>query len=171
MSKILVAAFLGTHIPLVALVIFLLVITPIDFSSALYVSVIVLIATIVAAASTLYVLYALLAPVSVTSSALRDYLDNHEVPDLPIDFDDRAGRLMADVQYAVGQLDEVIRSLRAVLKGLSDGRLNRRACEERLAEDVARVGRGGGLLTLAVLDLDQFKAINDQHGHQAGDAV
>ena len=111
LGKIMVAAFLGTHIPLVALMVFLLVVTPIDFSSALYILVIVLVATIVAAVSTLYVLYALLAPVSLTSSALRGYPDDNEVPDLPTNFNDRAGRLMADVQYTVGQLDEVIRSL------------------------------------------------------------
>lgn len=171
LGKIMVAAFLGTHIPLVALVVFLLVVTPIDFSSALYILVIVLVATIVAAVSTLYVLYALLAPVSLTSSALRGYLDDNEVPDLPTNFNDRAGRLMADVQYTVGQLDEVIRSLEEQSsRDYLTGVYNRRAGEERLAEDVAWVERGGGSLTLAVLDLDQLKPVNDQYGHQAGDA-
>ena len=170
-SKILVAAFLGLHVPLFALVLFLLLRSPIDFSSALNISMIVLLATIVDAAVTLYVLHALLEPISLTSRALRGYLNRGEIPDLPTGFDDRVGRLMTDVQYTIGQLDEVICMLEEQsLRDNLTGAYNRRACEERLAEDVARVERGGGTLTLAVLDIDQFKPINDQHGHQAGDA-
>ena len=49
------------------------------------------------------------------------------------------------------------------------GLYNRRYLMARLAEEVARVDRYGGSLTLAVLDLDDFKAINDRHGHLHGD--
>ena len=49
------------------------------------------------------------------------------------------------------------------------GLANRRAWEQGLAREVARVAREGGQLCVAVLDLDHFKAFNDQRGHQAGD--
>ena len=49
------------------------------------------------------------------------------------------------------------------------GLYNRRYLNYRLAEEVARVSRYGGVLTLAVVDLDDFKAINDRHGHLHGD--
>jgi len=48
---------------------------------------------------------------------------------------------------------------------------NRRAFEAFMATDLARAGRDNHGGTLAFLDLDRFKAINDRHGHAAGDAV
>jgi diguanylate cyclase (GGDEF)-like protein len=48
---------------------------------------------------------------------------------------------------------------------------NRRQFEEALANEISRSERFGGTLALIVADLDDFKQVNDQHGHQAGDDV
>jgi two-component system, cell cycle response regulator len=48
---------------------------------------------------------------------------------------------------------------------------NRRYFHETLDREVARASRYGRKLALLVLDLDDFKAINDRIGHLAGDAV
>ena len=120
---------------------------------------------------TLWAMNALYTPVSLASKALRRYLDSGEIPELPVGYTDRAGRLMADVQYAVERLDTAIRSLgELATQDHLTGAYNRRAAEGRLAEDIARAQRGGGKLTLALLDLDELKRINDEHGHHAGDA-
>ena len=47
---------------------------------------------------------------------------------------------------------------------------NRRLLSQRLAEECARSERSGEPFALLVIDLDGFKAINDTHGHAAGDA-
>jgi diguanylate cyclase (GGDEF)-like protein len=47
---------------------------------------------------------------------------------------------------------------------------NRRHLLQRLTEECARSERNGQPFALLVIDLDGFKAINDTHGHAAGDA-
>jgi diguanylate cyclase (GGDEF)-like protein len=51
------------------------------------------------------------------------------------------------------------------------GAANRRHFIERLEGECARARRYHGGLTLAVIDADNFKRINDEHGHAAGDEV
>lgn len=48
---------------------------------------------------------------------------------------------------------------------------NRRALNERLAEAMARARRSQKSLAVLFMDLDGFKAVNDQHGHTTGDAL
>jgi diguanylate cyclase (GGDEF)-like protein len=51
------------------------------------------------------------------------------------------------------------------------GLANRRAFAQRLGEECARHVRYGGPLSLLMLDVDHFKAVNDRFGHLAGDVV
>src|ERR687896_1722817 len=169
-GKIMLVVFAGTHLPLVALVLYLLLASPGGLGTHLGVLAALLIATVLGFVATLFALRALLAPVRLASSSLKAYLDERRKPELPIGFSDEAGKLMADVQHTIDHLDSTIRSL----EGLSGtdhltGLPNRRKAEQRLAEDHARAKRGGAILTVAVGDVDNFKSINDTHGHLAGD--
>ena len=46
---------------------------------------------------------------------------------------------------------------------------NRRAFDDALEVEFARVRRSGGSVGLILVDVDHFKGFNDRHGHQAGD--
>jgi len=51
------------------------------------------------------------------------------------------------------------------------GLLNRRSLDEVIANEISRHSRYGGVFSLIILDLDSFKAFNDNHGHLAGDEL
>ena len=51
------------------------------------------------------------------------------------------------------------------------GLANRRAFMDRLDQEVRKVDRSGDALTIAMLDLDNFKQFNDEHGHLLGDQL
>ena len=58
----------------------------------------------------------------------------------------------------------------ATYEGLT-GLLRREAILEQLDRELERALRYGRPLTVAMADLDHFKAINDRHGHLAGDSL
>ncbi len=49
------------------------------------------------------------------------------------------------------------------------GLRNRRHFDEKIAEEVSRAARYGRDLSLLMIDIDRFKAVNDRYGHQKGD--
>jgi diguanylate cyclase (GGDEF)-like protein len=48
---------------------------------------------------------------------------------------------------------------------------NRRFMDECLSNELQRVRRDHGVVSLAMIDIDHFKNFNDSHGHDAGDVV
>jgi diguanylate cyclase (GGDEF)-like protein len=68
-----------------------------------------------------------------------------------------------------GQLHQQLQ-MRATTDELT-GVLTRRALREQAPEHIHHAQRGRQALAVLMLDLDHFKAVNDQHGHAVGDVV
>jgi diguanylate cyclase (GGDEF)-like protein len=67
------------------------------------------------------------------------------------------------------ELEDELRA-QALRDGLT-GLFNRRYLDDVLARELERCQRQGETLTVAMLDLDHFKRVNDDFGHEAGDNV
>lgn len=104
-AKIMVVAFLGTHIPLLALLGYFLFAYAAGWQTALTILGVALVATLVGTGVTLVILAHMLRPVSLTAEAMNGYLARRELPRLPTQFRDEVGRLMADTVEALTQLD------------------------------------------------------------------
>jgi len=72
------------------------------------------------------------------------------------------------IQWIIAYTGEIVRL--ATIDPLT-GIANRRGFIERCETERARAARGDRHLSLLMIDVDHFKAINDTYGHDAGDAV
>jgi diguanylate cyclase (GGDEF)-like protein len=80
-------------------------------------------------------------------------------------------RLAEQMQVAVKQQIRADKFYSLAILDPLTGLYNRRFGEERLQEEMARAERNGDALAVIVMDLDNFKEINDEFGHAAGDLV
>jgi diguanylate cyclase (GGDEF)-like protein/putative nucleotidyltransferase with HDIG domain len=109
-----------------------------------------------------FVVFAIMASVSLMLAALWE-----RSPFLAAAL---AGPLLAIALYQ----RSVHRELEAVRLALTDpltGLGNHRSFHERLQHDLEAADAGQAVLSLCLLDIDNFKEINDRHGHPVGDRV
>ncbi|MCW2960522.1 MAG: diguanylate cyclase and metal dependent phosphohydrolase [Thermoleophilia bacterium] len=100
---------------------------------------------------------------------------NDEIGDLISDFNLMAMALQqqngelrtVQEQLHISLQQEQERSTRDPLTGLR----NHRYFQDSLRAEIERCRRSGGHVTIAMLDLDNFKQVNDRFGHSEGDAV
>lgn len=81
----------------------------------------------------------------------------------------RTGQRIISLQSSMREAHRQLQ-VQASRDGLT-GVMNRRALEDRLREVFSYSQRRGASLSVALLDLDYFKAVNDTYGHQVGDDV
>ncbi|WP_297800986.1 GGDEF domain-containing protein [uncultured Brevundimonas sp.] len=84
---------------------------------------------------------------------------------------------LAELQATVQEIKFLINDLFQSVAGLENGRdpltraLNRRFLPTILSREISLAKSSGAPLSVIMLDVDHFKAINDTHGHSAGDLV
>lgn len=102
-AKFMFIAFLGMHIPLLGIIVFLILSSgsPVD-RSVLFLLTLGL--TLLATGITLFILNALTLPLSKTQHSLREYINNNSIPNLPAGHTDELGLLMHDINR-LGQKD------------------------------------------------------------------
>ena len=91
----------------------------------------------------------------------------------------RSRDAMVDARQEVEKAEERIQALEQQLQQMGElvredqltGSLNRRGMDESLDREIANALRRETPLCVALLDLDDFKRINDTHGHATGDEV
>ncbi len=151
---------------------YLLVDSSLNLNDNLYhLIIVILLATIVGIIITFSLLYWLLYPISLSSTALHQYLNEEQKSQLPTHFEDSVGQLMTVVQYAIKKLDlQKHQITHFPSHDPLTGILNRRAGEERLRQEMARARREGKQMLVALCDVKQLKKINEQFGHEIGDA-
>jgi diguanylate cyclase (GGDEF)-like protein len=131
-------------------------------------------------ASMLIALPRILRPLTDAARAMRDMAEGKtKLAPLPVVRNDEVGELVKGFNFLVERLhvEEAAREASETrLKYLAHhdsltGLYNRAMLEDRLAQALARSERDGSQLALLFCDLDGFKPINDQYGHDAGDEV
>jgi diguanylate cyclase (GGDEF)-like protein len=81
-------------------------------------------------------------------------------------------RAMANQAASALENARLVRQLRdAAETDLVTGVYSHRHLQDRVRQETARAARAHSALSVMMVDLDDFKRINDEHGHQAGDRV
>lgn len=115
--KFLFMAFVGIHLPLIGLVFFVLFGKEhFTAESAIY---FILVVTLLATSITLWMLKLLIKPIELASKALQKYRKKRIIPELPINFQDEAGLLLANIQSAVIENERFIENKQDLIYLLS----------------------------------------------------
>lgn len=84
-----------------------------------------------------------------------------------------------EIHNNIVDAQETVKRLQSKMEEVADmatidaltGLYNRRALFSRLTEEYSRARRYGQSFSILLIDIDDFKKVNDEHGHQVGDGI
>ncbi len=119
------------------------------------------------------VVASLVRPLHALSDCARRLRDGEQGVELPVvTSSDEIGilaRSFAEMVHSLKRSNEVLEQL-AITDGLTKIH-NHRFFQDQLVKEASRAERTRAPLALVLVDLDDFKALNDRHGHAVGDGV
>ena len=154
-NKIMLIAFLGTHVPLLVLIAWYATSAAPNAAEAFRVIGLALAATLVGTGVTLVILNQLLRPILMTAQALRLYTAHRRLPELPVGFLDEAGTLMTDTVSTIIRLDAVLEALAYIDR--VTGLPNRERMLRQLADRLT-TGKSLALCVVALRNIDSITA-------------
>lgn len=118
-------------------------------------------------------------PINSMSTAVQEFAYAQKIATLPDTRQDEIGILARSFNHMQDQIKRQLEELHGSRQELEHiarhdeltGLPNRRHFQERLEQTLARAKRTGERFALLFIDVDNFKRINDQWGHEGGDAV
>ncbi|WP_420132864.1 putative bifunctional diguanylate cyclase/phosphodiesterase [Rhodopseudomonas sp.] len=152
-------AFVGIHVPLLALVLYIAALNASHWGQFVETLVVTLLATLIGTGLTLFVLNKLLSPVLLTATALEGFRRDRSLGELPRHYTDEAGRLMASAAETIDHLDTTLDRLEHVdeATGLPNRRQLLTTTNEHLTQGVA--------VALAVVRFADYKRVKDAYGN------
>jgi diguanylate cyclase (GGDEF)-like protein len=169
LAKAFATSFVSVHVPIIFILAY--VAAGGELNSKLILS-ITLAATILGTAIAFLTMHKLLSPLSALTNSLRDYRTSGAPPKFGAERMDDIGRLTTEFQDLVGALEQKISLLKR--QAYSDPLTalgNRRWLAEAASTEIARARRARVPLSVIAFDLDHFKRVNDDFGHDVGDTV
>ncbi|KMS54335.1 response regulator PleD [Novosphingobium barchaimii LL02] len=162
--RVLFFCFGAVHIPLIACIV-LQAITG-QWQPATLLT--LLAATLVGTGLGLAAIHALLAPIGEATAMLAAIQNGERIPVVPAGGADLVGRLLTGVTMAANETAARIEQLvDAAERDPLTGIRNRRG----FLDSAEQVLRGRSNAVLAIIDIDHFKSINDEYGHDTGDQL
>ena len=157
-AKIMLVAFIGIHVPLITLLISFLITRSESLTAIIHILSVALIVTLLGTVATLYALSYLLAPVILTSAALKNYLDTRTLAQLPTGFRDEAGTLMGNTYQTLHQLDGLIDYMTHydALTGLPNAELLQLRLEQTIAQFAQQ------RFTITMVGINEFSNLCDR---------
>lgn len=167
--KIFSICFAATHVPLLSLIVYL---TTGSETAALPILVTALFATLLSTGFCLFSVWLLLRPLQAVTRTVQVYRETGAVTAVSSRRTDEIGIVANAVSSLIAELDATLAQLRRqattdVLTGLG----NRRWLRDIGASEIQRAARENAPLCVIIFDLDHFKRVNDEHGHDVGDQV